>query len=110
MNELNVLIENTPGKLENYHKKYKFVTNKRKMFVSSQFCPFYEIKTRLSICGFYLLAFQKTSSMRLQISYSREKDEKITYRQHATTLFSIVRLLPFSVINTFKEIMMECTF
>ena len=32
-----------------------------------------------------------------------EKDEKVTYRQHAITLFSILRLFLFPVINTFEE-------
>ena len=48
--------------------------------------------------------------MRLQIWYNREKDEKFTYRQHATKLFSILRLLLFSVINTFKEVMVYVNF
>ena len=32
-----------------------------------------------------------------------EKDKKVTYSQHATKLFSVLRLLLFPVIYTFEE-------
>ena len=50
MNELNVSIENIPGKLESYQNK----KSNKNMFILSQFYLFLEIKTRLSIASFYL--------------------------------------------------------
>ena len=41
--------------------------------------------------------------MRLKKLDSTEKDEKVTYKQHATKLFLMLRLLLFLVIFTFEE-------
>ena len=72
-------------KLEGHQKKYKFVTNKTEICL---FC--------------YSFIFMKLR-LNFQMINLNEKDEKVTYRQHATKLFSILRLLLFSVINTFEE-------
>ena len=39
--------------------------------------------------------------------YSKEKHEKVTYKQDATKLFSILRLLLFSLIFTFEESLLK---
>ena len=73
----------------------KFGTNTTKKF---SFCYslifLYEIKAKL--LSENLLNESKNW-------YSTEKDEKATYRKHATSLFPIQGFLLFSVVNIFAE-------
>ena len=58
------------------------------------------MKLRLN---FSLIVFICHAILSENLLKETEKDEKVTYRQHAITLFSILRLLLFPVINTFEE-------
>ena len=89
-------------RLESYQKNDKFVTSKTKIYFIS-FIFFIKLMLNFQLIVFYFssyVSFQKTW-MRKKKWCSTEKDEKVTYRQHATKLFS--RLLLFSVICTFEE-------
>ena len=62
------------------------------------------MNTKLSVDSFNFSSypFRKPSESEKK-RCSTEKDEKVIYRQHATKLFSILRLLLFSVIHTFED-------
>ena len=100
MNELTCFNWKYSNKSRKLSKNDKFVTNKAKIC----FICFneHELKTKLSGDGFYFSCFPFRNPPEWE-QKSTEKDEKVTYRQHTTKLFSVLKLSRFSVINTFEE-------